>query len=185
MFSFFMVWTSLFLFVEIARIDRVLMSYLLKSFDFWFLTLSLIAFVSLQMYGPIGRPDVCSHGDEYLGNTLTVICSNYFYFWINLASFFADATPFVSARMKIAVLVLCLLNALRLFVYDRVPGFVSPFCAVPIYYKDSVVSNTHDLCLGFFLTVTVFQIRYIYRQLAMPGTFALLNVPLKVQSFEQ
>jgi hypothetical protein len=52
-----------------------------------------------------------------------------------------------------------------------------------IYYDGSVVSNTHDLCLGFFLTVTIFQIRYIYRQIAMPGTFALLNVPIKVQSF--
>jgi len=187
-----MTWGSFVIFIEFSRMDRNLMLCLFKAFDFWLLSLSLITSVALNMYGMIWCTDFCVRGRDpdtfsYVNNALDNIAANYFYFWMNLITFCADATPSTSRGSRIFILVLNLLNALRLFIIDRflLSSSFQGLCGVPVYYNDHVVTNTHDLGFGCFLTITMFQMRYLYRHIVMPGTFALLDVPIKIQSFQQ
>jgi hypothetical protein len=113
---------SLFAVIEVSRLDQVLLKYLIRKFDFWFLLLSLIGYVVLSAYENSQSVNFCYANIEFSEALRSTIVSNFVFFWGNLFTFIWDAEPFVSRAVKLGFLIVALGNSFFLMYASRYSG---------------------------------------------------------------
>ena len=110
-----------FIFGDLGRVDRTLLSFVVRRFDFWFLFVYQIMFLALQLHGPLTNAQ-CGAETGWTTNPTHIVAIAYAMFWINLTTFLTDAMPLASRGFKIKSLLLTLANAIRILIFDRVPS---------------------------------------------------------------
>jgi hypothetical protein len=107
---------------ELAQLDRTLLRYLMRNFDFWFLLCSLVIYLFLSFYQNAKSPNFCYNDVSFTQAFLTSLCSNTVFFCGNIFTFIWDAAPFVGRYVKIGLIVVSLANSLFLIYSNRLSG---------------------------------------------------------------
>jgi hypothetical protein len=142
--------TTFYAFCEFARLDRTLLKYLIRKFDFWFMLLSLIGYCALSLYqnktvnSTICHPKLSDFNEAWLSS----VCANYMFFVANIFTFVWDAAPFVGRPTKLAFVFLVCVNSAFQIYNNRLASLY-----VFSYSFTYVVLKLFQFCLTFFCFV--------------------------------
>jgi hypothetical protein len=103
---------------EFARLDRTLLKYLIRRFDFWFLMVSLVSYCAVSaIQGSLINSNICNPALSDPSDALrSSFCANHLFFIANFFTIVWDAAPFVNRPTKlIFVFLICANSAFQIY----------------------------------------------------------------------